>query len=168
MTTFATTELNKYDSNIARIEEQINQLQQLLSQQQSERQNVQSIEQMGMSAIGQIVKTLAACNHAGLPELANSFKMQAMAVLNDGSDSSNDDAIAELPAVDIAPPTTATVSTPPAPTAPTDDEVLDIIKALDEEHMTENYLWNRPGQKLSFPCFSPFHSPRTSLRLFPG
>jgi hypothetical protein len=140
MTTFATTELNKYDSNIARIEEQINQLQQLLSQQQSERQNVQSIEQMGMSAIGQIVKTLAACNHAGLPELANSFKMQAMAVLNDGSDSSDDDAIAELPAVDITPPTTATVSTPPAPTAPTDDEVLDIIKALDEEHMTENYL----------------------------
>jgi hypothetical protein len=140
MTTFATTAINEYDSNIARIEEQINQLQQALSQQQSERQNVQSIEQMGMSAIGQVMKTLAACNHAGLPELANSFKKQAMAVLNDGSDSNDDDDVEALPAADDNTPPSATAITPPPPQAPTDDEVLETIKALDEEHMTENYL----------------------------
>ncbi len=147
MTTFATTAINEYDSNITRIEEQINHLQQLLSQQQSERQNVQSIEQMGMSAISQIVKTLAACNHAGLPELANSFKNQAIAVLNDGSDSSTDDMIAELPAADIAPTQNATA--PPSPQLPdenfssdsvSDDKILETIKALDEEHLTDNYL----------------------------
>lgn len=140
MTTFATTAINEYDSNIARIEEQIHQLQQLLSQQQSERQNVQSIEQMGMSAISQIAKTLAACNHAGLPELANSFKQQVTAALNDSSDSSNDDVVEALPAADDTVPASASAITPPAPQTPTDDEILETIKALDEEHMTENYL----------------------------
>lgn len=38
MTTFATAAIEEYDSNIARIEEQIQQLQDILSQQQSERQ----------------------------------------------------------------------------------------------------------------------------------
>ena len=159
MTTFATTAINEYDSNIAQIEEQINHLQQLLSQQQSERQNVQSIEQMGMSAIGQIVKTLAACNHAGLPQLANSFKEQVMTALNDSGNSSINEVIAELPTADVTPPASATVITPPAPRSPSKDidedlktgllpeskiisdkEILETIKALDEEHGTDNYL----------------------------
>lgn len=140
MTTFATAAINEYDDNIARIEEQIQQLQDILSQQQSERQNVQSIEQMGMSAIGQIVKTLAACNHAGLPQLANSFKKQAIATLNDSSD--------EAKAEPLAPSVTATAIVPSAVIAAdenasddiSDDDILETVKALDEEHLTDNYL----------------------------
>ena len=141
MTTFATPAIDEYDSNIARIEEQINQLKQLLSQQQSERQNVQSIEEMGVSAIGQIAKTLAACHSAGLPQLANSFKEQAIAALND----SGDEAIAELPEADISPSVTASAivhSTPNENASDniSDDDILETVKALDEEHLTDNYL----------------------------
>ena len=148
MTTFATAAINEYDSNIAQIEEQIHHLQQLLSKQQSARQNVQSIEQMGMSAIGQIAKTLAACNRAGLPQLANSFKEQVMAALNDGSDSSID-TLLSLPAADVSGSAETIVTTPPAPLATdentdsvsvSDDDILQTIAALDEEHLTDNYL----------------------------
>lgn len=140
MTTFATETINSYNSNIAQIENQISQLQQLLSQQQSELQNIQSIEQMGESAISQIVKTLAACNHAGLPQLANSFKKQVIASLDEVV---TGDAIAIMPAVDSTPQTPPPLEENTAVDtgdAVSDSDILKTIKALDEEHLTENYL----------------------------
>lgn len=140
MTTFATVEINKYDRTIAEVEAQIQQLQETLTQCQSERQNIQSIEQMGLSAIAQIQKTLASCIHAGLPQLADSFKEQVTASLNM-------DNLPELPASDASTETEVPVIVPPVSSNEsdesdrvTDDNILQTITALDEEHLTDNYL----------------------------
>lgn len=133
MKTFATTELENYNNIIEEIETEIQQLQMTLSQCQSERQNIQSIEQMGVSAIEQIMKTLAACNRSGLTGLADSFKQQAIAVLDDCN--STDD-VKQLTAIDES----GTDTNPSVPQAASDDEVLETIKSLGEEHLTDNYL----------------------------
>lgn len=132
-TNFATATINEYNIGISEIEKQIQDLQQLLSQKQSELQNIQSIEQMGASASEQVMKTLAACDKAGQPQLAESFIQEVTAILNSTKDNTP-----ALPAAAPDEETTTTIITPPI--LPTDDEILETIKALDSEHMTTNYL----------------------------
>ncbi|NEP40021.1 MAG: hypothetical protein F6K35_12565 [Okeania sp. SIO2H7] len=138
MNTFATETLINFDNNIRQIEDQIQQLQELLSQQQSERQNIQSIEQMGMSAISQIEKTLAACAQTGLTELADKFKQQIAATIGATAEEKLLTPVADAEeAIEVESPV---VEPPTATTAPTDDEILEVIKTLDYEHGTDNYL----------------------------
>lgn len=102
---------------------------------------------MGTSAIAQIVKTLAACKDAGFPQLANTFKEQAIAALNDSGDSGIS-GVAKLPGDDITSPVSATAIVPLTPSDAdenttddiSDDDILETVKVLDEEHLTDNYL----------------------------
>lgn len=71
--TFATATLNQFDSQISNIQDQIAALQLTLSEVQSRRQSAQAIEQMGQSAIDQVLAMLGSCDVAGFPELKDVF-----------------------------------------------------------------------------------------------
>jgi hypothetical protein len=71
--TFATATLNHFDSQISNIQDQIAALQLTLSEIQSRRQSAQAIEQMGQSAIDQVLAMLGSCDVAGFPELKDVF-----------------------------------------------------------------------------------------------
>lgn len=71
--TFATATLTTFDVQISAIQERIAELQAQLSEVQSRRQSAQAIEQMGQSAIDQVLAMLGSCDQAGFPELKEAF-----------------------------------------------------------------------------------------------
>lgn len=111
--TFATKTLATFDASILAIQEKIAQLQTELSEVQARRQSAQAIEQMGQSAIEQVLAMLAGCDQAGFPELKDAFVVAIQDII------AGTGPIAYLPDSTPEPE-----PTPPAPSSPADEPIL--------------------------------------------
>lgn len=113
--TFATATLTTFDVQILAIQEKIAELQAQLSEVQSRRQSAQAIEQMGQSAIDQVLAMLGSCDHAGFPELKDAFVLAIKDVI------AGNGPIAFLDAGEPEPE-----PTPPAPSSPSNEPILTV------------------------------------------
>ncbi len=110
--TFATATLNQFDSQISNIQDQIAALQLTLSEIQSRRQSAQAIEQMGQSAIDQVLAMLGSCDVAGFPELKDAF----ISAVQDVLDSKIAAQLPSTPDTDIFESEPVPPAAPPEPT----------------------------------------------------